>query len=452
MKIKLYIYISLLCFVFLMFAQNKGYSAKQEVILTLHGSNTIGARLIPDISIEFLKKLGADRVDKIVHIKNTEMDIVGHFPQHKTRVIRIKAHGSSTGFKGLMRQSCDIAMASRKVKKKEIQKLSSIGNMTSNSCENVLGLDGIAIIINKNKYKEIKEMELEDVAKIFSGELNNWDHLGESYGRINIYARDDQSGTHDTFKNIVLQKRYKLSSEARRFDSHRDLSNAIANDINGIGYCGLSYVNPNKCLKISNGGPAIFPSYLTIGVEDYPISRRLHLYTPASPKNKYTRQFVAFALSREGQIFVEKNEFVSLTIKAVDYNVDYIKYQNHDVISRYLNVIKNAKRLSVNFRFEQNQYQLDTRSLKDIQRLVEYVSDNKNQISKLILAGFADSMGKYWTNYQLSCNRAIAVSKHLCNTGVDIQEIFCVSEEMPVATNDNGAGRAKNRRVEVWVE
>ena len=66
--------------------------------------------------------------------------------------------------------------------------------------------------------------------------------------------------------------------------------------------------------------------------------------------------------------------------------------------------------------------------------------------------GFADSMGNYWTNYPLSCNRAIAVSKHLCYTGVDIQEIFCVSEEIPVAENETDAGRAKNRRVEVWVE
>ncbi len=86
-------------------------------------------------------------------------------------------------------------------------------------------------------------------------------------------------------------------------------------DPHAIGYCGVPYVKHNKALAISDGGPAVRPTVFTVATEDYPVSRRL-LYTPAVPENRYTQDFIAFALSGEEQKSVRQHKFVDLTVSA----------------------------------------------------------------------------------------------------------------------------------------
>jgi phosphate transport system substrate-binding protein len=427
------------------------YAGTRETILRLHGSNTIGAKLAPDMAETFLKKLGASTVKREEIIPNTEINLEGFFPdKNLTRIIEIKAHGSSTGFKGLKTAQCDIGMASRKIKKKETDSLAFLGDMTGIACEHVLALDGVAVIVNIAN-DAIAKLDVHTLGEIFCGRITDWAQLGGKSGPIAIYARDEKSGTHDTFKSLVLGKRCSLSSSAKRFDSNRILSDAVSQDPNAIGYCGLPYVQPNKVLAISNGGPAIRPTVFTIATEDYPLTRRLHFYTPAVPRNPYTRNYIAFALGREGQAHVSKHKFVPLTIKATDYTVE-IKYipQNRNVLDKYLEAVSGAKRLSTSFRFKTSKFELDTRAIRDLERMIDYLLENKAE--KVILTGFADNRGDYWTNHKLSCNRAQAVKEEFYSRGISVHDVLCVSEEVPVASNETPSGRAKNRRVEVWIK
>jgi phosphate transport system substrate-binding protein len=426
----------------------------KEIILRLHGSNTIGAKLASDIAEAFMKILGASTVDRVEIEPFTEMNIEGQFPdQNLIQVIEIKAHGSSTGFDSLKKEQCDIAMSSRKIKEDETSALSFLGDMTDVTCEHVLALDGIAIIIHPEN-TTISKINIDGIADIFSGKVKNWSQIGGNVAPINLYARDDNSGTHYTFQNIVLGKN-NLHPSAKRWDSNEDLSNAVSKDVNAIGYCGLSYVNNNKVLRVSDNGSSFFPTEFTIGTEDYPITRRLYLYTPTNPNNSYVRDFVAYALG-DGQTFITENRLMPLSIFAAEYEVEIVGIrQNPEVVDYYLEAVKGAKRLSTNFRFKTDRYDLDTRAVRDLDRMMEFLT--KNNVNEIILSGFADNIGSYQHNYELSCNRAKTIEEELKKRdmlkkgGISKNKVICVSEEVPVASNSTKVGRAKNRRVEVWI-
>ncbi len=174
-----------------------------KVILRLHGSNTIGANLVPALAKAFLEQEGATVV-KPVPVAHDEINIEGQFDDGTARVIEIQAHGSSTGFKDLADNQCDIGMASRKIKDAEVQTLSALGDMTAPDSEHVLAVDGIAVIVHPSN--PVVALEKEKLAKIFAGQIQTWEPVGSNNtDPINVYARDDKSGTYDTFKSLVLE-------------------------------------------------------------------------------------------------------------------------------------------------------------------------------------------------------------------------------------------------------
>jgi phosphate transport system substrate-binding protein len=434
-----------------MLGTQQALAQTSKTILRIHGSNTIGAKLAPDLAEAFLKKIGADSVQRKVVIPGVEVNIEGTFSnQNVTKIIEIKAHGSSTGFKGLQEGKCDIAMASRRVKDKEVEALSSLGDMKGIASEHILALDGVAIIVNTANTLRSR-ITTEKLAQIFTGEINNWSQVGGKNAPIVVHARDEKSGTFDTFKSLILGKKKKLVATAKRWESNDDLSDAVNADLNAIGFCGLPSVKFNKVLSVSDGGTAIRPTVFTIATEDYPVSRRLHLYIPALPDNPYSQQFIAFALGEEGQKYVRKNRFVDLIISAKDHKVE-VSGMNHNFqkLYKYLNTVRNAKKLSASFRFKGESMNLDNRGLRDLDRLMNFLA--ANQAGETILVGFSDSEGPYKENYTKSCQRAEAVKEEFTAMGLPIRDVICVGEELPIASNKTESGRAKNRRVEVWIK
>jgi phosphate transport system substrate-binding protein len=423
----------------------------KKTILRLHGSNTIGAKLAPDLAKAFLTKMGAVSVNQVTLVPNTEINIEGTFPkQELIQVIEIKAHGSTTGFQGLEQGQCDIGMASRKIKDKEVKKLSFLGEMTGLASEHVLALDGVAVIVNAAN-PVASNIDVVTLRDIFCGKITDWSELDGKPGKINLYARDEASGTHDTFKSLVFGKECSLSSSAARFDSNTELSQAVDRDANGIGYTGLPYVASNKVLGVSDSGMGIRPNVFTVSTEDYPLTRRLHFYTPANPDNQYTRGFVSFALEKEGQEYVKKHNFVELMVSTQGGPPeDFGQPHNEAVLERYLNSIQRAERLSSNIRFKNPQNELDSKAFYDLEhRIVDFLWDNK--LPQIILAGFSDSEGDYWQNHKLSCDRAKSVQRELTSRGIQVHEVVCAGEEAPVASNETALGREKNRRVEIWI-
>jgi glucose/mannose transport system substrate-binding protein len=272
----------------------------RQLALRLHGSNTIGKELAPTLCEDFLKYEGATSVQRKPGAREDEIDIEAVLPGESPEllVFEIQAHGSKTAFEDLASGKCDVGMSSRQIKPDEAQQcaLAGLGNMFSPACENVLGLDGIAVLVSKSN--PINALTKQQIADIFTGKITDWSQVGGNSGPIYLYAPDENSGTFDTFKSLVLGAR-ALSPRASRFEDNAKLSDAVAVDTNGIGFAGKSFMRGSKSLAVSEAGAKpLLPTTFTVATGDYLFSRRLFLYMPADPQNKWTRKFVEFALPK----------------------------------------------------------------------------------------------------------------------------------------------------------
>lgn len=423
----------------------------RELVLRLHGSNTIGAKYAPDLAMGYLEKLGAKDIRPEKEASPEEQEVSGML-EGKRLVVDIKAHGSSTGFASLKDGSCDIAMSSREIKDSEILDLQHLGDMKAVASEHVVGLDGIAIITHPAN--SLEALSVDTIADIFEGRTARWEETGSRLnGGIEVYARDDKSGTYDTFKGLVLGKR-KLHEGAKRFESNALLSDSVARDTNGIGFTGLPYVNHSKALAVGvEGGSSIFPTFFTVATEDYPLSRRLYLYTAAASPNPHVLNFIHYALSDEGQQKAADTGFVDLRIKTFAAPVPDTTTQVQDqaLVEAYAKAVQGGLRLSLNFRFRSNVFELDSRGMRDLQRVITFMGKPENHGREVLLAGFADSHGDYSYNQELSLKRAQVVADALKARGVYRVATLGVGQELPVASNESPSGRGRNRRVEIWL-
>jgi PiT family inorganic phosphate transporter len=412
-----------------------------EQPLRLHGSNTIGAELAPALAEAFLTGRGATDVHRDKDVGGHAWVVSGTLPnEHKPLAIEIDASGSETAFDDLAAGKADLGLSSRPVTAAEADKLrgAGAGDATEQGNENVIGLDGVAVVVNAAN--QSGPVSVDTLARIFTGAATAWPG---NNAPIHVYARDDRSGTYATFKGVVLGDR-PLAPTAARFADSAALEAAVANDPGGIGFVAMAYVHKTRALAVSDtGADAVSPTTFSVATEDYPITRRLFLYAPAPRRHRLSQDFVAFALSPQGQTIVAGKGFVDLRASAAD------PAPCAGCPAAYANATKGSKRMSLDFRFDTGATALDARGQRDLDRLVAYLRTMRSP--SVTLLGFSDAAGDDQANAELSRSRAKRIADALTARGVGVSTVDGLGEQMPVASNDTPQGRERNRRVEVWV-
>ncbi len=417
----------------------------QGPALRIQGSNTIGAALGPALVKGLMEHQGLQGVHSEPGAGANEQRVVGKTRQGKTVTVEVAAHGSSTGFAALKNARADLAASSRPIKDSELVDLEPLGDLKSPNAEQVIAIDGLAIILNPRN--PLNTLNTEQLAQIFNGEVSTWEALGGSGGAIHLYARDDQSGTYDTFKELVLSRRGKpLAGTAQRFESSEALSDAVSHDPQGIGFIGLPYVRQAKAVAIVDGdSQPMLPLTSLIATEDYPLSRRLFFYVPPSSRNPWAKALVDFSQGSKGQAIVAANGFIAQQVQAIGVTPRPSMPDDYQAIAR------DAQRLTVNFRFEEGSASLDNKARQDLQRVVAYIRSHGKLDKRVTLVGFGDAKNDPQRAALLSKLRAMAVRRELVKSGVVLRDIRGFGAQMPVAANTADEGRIKNRRVEVWV-
>lgn len=417
--------------------------ASDEQLLRIHGSNTVGANLAPEIAHSWLFSKGYKIISDRVTAK--EERIIVAVKSGNKLSIEIHAHGSSTSFKDFAAGRTDIGMSSRPIKNKEVEKLASLGALNSKNSEYVIALDGLPIIVHKsNPLSKLTKATIKD---IFAGKISNWSQLGIHNGHINIYARDDKSGTYDTFKSLVLGKKTPLAAGAKRFESNANLSDMVSKDPNGIGFVGLAYIRDAKVLAVSDTKTrALIPEAFSVATEDYVLSRRLFMYIPEINPHPLAKEFVDYAVSSQADHIVTKIGFVSQKINAYQMRVP------KNAPYGYQKLVAKAVRLSLNIRFKSGSIELDNKAIRDIERLVRYFKKPQNKSRKLLLFGFADKREVIpYISDSLSVSRADAVADYLAKKNIHPMRVRGYGGKLPVANNETIIGRYTNRRVEIWM-
>ncbi len=430
----------------------------------IHGSNTIGAELMPRI-IEAYAQSQSERVRMAngASADETEIRIAGA-DGRTVATIDLQAHGSGTATPGLLSGRALIGMASRPLNAAELAQLAQqgLGDMRSPGNEHVLGLDGIIVIVSPEN--PVAKLSLQQVQGIFSGAVSDWSQVGGRPGKINVYARDAKSGTFDTFKTLVLDPgKAHLAADARRFESSNELSDNVANDADGIGFVGFAYMRNARAVSLVNEcGMTFAPSTFSVKTEEYPLSRRLFLYSGKLPDASFAAGLLDFSLSVTAQAIVRDSGFIDHELEWRSGNqasraADTGRKGADDPAVMLARDLKDTARISATLRFRYSSTELDNKALNDVDviaQFLEFLREIKSK-RKVVLAGFSDSAGGVSKNIALSLERANAVRQALLRKNplfAPLIDTRGYGPALPVACNETETGRDKNRRVEVWLK
>ena len=171
--------------------------------------------------------------------------------------------GSGTGITAVSEGRCDIGLSSRALKDDE---------KASGLVETVLAYDGIAVIVNPAN--GVEDLSLEQIAKIYTGEITNWSEVGGSDAEIVLIGREAGSGTRSGFEEIVDVKDKCLYRQ--ELTSTGDVIAAVSQNPDAIGYASLASVKDSvKALKVAG----VAPSEETVKDGTYLIQRPFVLVT-----------------------------------------------------------------------------------------------------------------------------------------------------------------------------
>jgi len=164
--------------------------------------------------------------------------------------------------------------------------------------------DAVAVIVNSAN--PVSGLKIEDVAGIYSGKVTDWSQVGGKAGKITVLAREEGSGTRDTFESKVMNKE-KIISGAFLKNSNGEVQTAVSQDASAIGFVSLGYISGVKALDL-NG---VKCNLDTCKDGTYPLVRRLFFITKGVP-NQTVIEFINFARSDAGQKIAEEKGFVPL--------------------------------------------------------------------------------------------------------------------------------------------
>ena len=171
--------------------------------------------------------------------------------------------GSGSGIKAVSEGRCDIGLSSRSLKDEE---------KAEGLSQTILAYDGIAIIVNPEN--PVEELRLEQIAKIYTGEITNWSEVGGKDAQIVLIGREAGSGTRDGFESITgttdaCQYRQELTSTG-------DVITTVAQNPDAIGYASLASVKDTvKALAVEG----VTPSEETVKDGSYLVQRPFVLVT-----------------------------------------------------------------------------------------------------------------------------------------------------------------------------
>ena len=182
---------------------------------------------------------------------------------NKDVTVNYNPTGSGAGITAVQEGTCDIGLSSRALKDEE---------KAAGLKETVLAYDGIAIIVHPDN--PVSDLSIEQIAKLYTGEITNWKDVGGSDAEVVLIGREAASGTRDGFESITgtkdkCQYRQELTSTG-------DVITAVSQNPDAIGYASLAAIKDSvKALSVDG----VTPSEATVKDGSYPVQRPFVLVT-----------------------------------------------------------------------------------------------------------------------------------------------------------------------------
>lgn len=231
--------------------------------------------------------------------------------------VGVTGGGSGAGIASLVNNKTDIANSSRKITEEEIKIARERG---VEPFEIIFAQDVLAIIVNEDN--PIQNLTLEELGKVYSGEISNWKELGGKDEKIMLYGRQSSSGTYIFFREFIVKTEYDQSMIG--MSGTAQIVEAIRADKTGVGYVSSGYLDEQvrsglKVVEIQRDETTTAYSPLdreNVISGNYPITRPLMQYTNGKPKGKLL-EFILYQFSPEGLEIIENNGFYPIDTAAI---------------------------------------------------------------------------------------------------------------------------------------
>ncbi|WP_178668270.1 phosphate ABC transporter substrate-binding protein [uncultured Eubacterium sp.] len=206
--------------------------------------------------------------------------------------VTVEYVGSGAGIESLSKGSVDIGNSSRNLKPEEL----------SNGCvENVVALDGIAVIVDKNN--GVTDISSDNLKKLYTGEIKNWKELGGADEAVVVIGREAGSGTRDAFEELLELK--EKCDYAQQLDSTGAVLAKVASTPGAIGYVSLDVVDDSVASVFVDSVEANEQNILA---GKYLLSRPFVMATmgDVSSQNELVQKWFEYVNSEKGKEIIKK--------------------------------------------------------------------------------------------------------------------------------------------------
>ncbi len=246
------------------------------------------------------------------------------FTEESGTFVAVTGGGSGTGIAALIDGKTDLAMSSRDIKPKEVD-LARAKGVTP--VEIAVGVDGLCVVVNASN--PVKALKVEEIGRLFRGEVPNWKALGGADRPVTLYGRQSNSGTYAFFQEHVLGNK-DYAPTMNHMNGNAQILEAVRSDPSAVGYVGIGYVlgedgkvlpgiRPLEVIPAA-GGAGLSPlDREAVKSGKYPLSRSLLVYTNGTPKDDLLR-FLQYQLGPAGQKLAEKQGFYPVGGDLVEKN------------------------------------------------------------------------------------------------------------------------------------
>tara|TARA_R110002049_G_scaffold44333_6_gene130248 strand:- start:106309 stop:107868 length:1560 start_codon:yes stop_codon:yes gene_type:complete len=435
----------------------------------MSGSATMGAVLMPALIEAFAQKNGYSVSREEQSATRFTLLLTQNDSGKLAARFGFSATNTDEGFADLLADEADVVLALREVRRDERinAREAGMGDLTGANRSRVLALDAVVPVVSPaNPVKQISPLML---ARVFSGEIDNWQELGGPDGPIVLHLPDARSGLSQAIVDQVMgPAKLELTQVITRHGLPVDLAEAVAKDLFAIGI--TSYAEQRNTQVLTLGGKCGFlldASRRTIKTEDYPLTAPMFLYFPARRLPLIAREFLAFTRGPAAQLVIRRAGFVDQTPEEIAVEDQGNRFANAITVAgpetslgelqRMTATLTPMARLTTSFRFEAGSIRLDAQSRSNVQQLARALEQGQYDARQLVFVGFSDGDGAAKANRDIALRRAEAVRRAVSAAAVTANlervtlGVDAFGEAMPMACDDSEWGRQANRRVEVWV-